>query len=246
MEAVREIAREHDLAVIEDACEAVGGVFRGRALGTWGDVGVYAFYPNKQMTTGEGGMVVTSSRERAERIASLRNQGRSPAGDGSFRELGYNYRLSELAAALGEGQLAALDGLLDARRARERRYVELLAGLEELRVPPIPERRSPFVFIVQASCRELRDRLQKELGAEGIQTAVYFRPIHLEGFYRERFQLREGQFPRTEHAGRTCLAIPFHGALAEGAQVEVAGRIRAAVARWLAERSPALRPVHAG
>ncbi len=245
MQGLGDLARRHGLAVIEDACEAVGGTFQGRALGTWGDLGVFGFYPNKQMTTGEGGMVVTPRGDWAERLRSLRNQGRSPAGDGSFSELGYNYRLGEIAAALGEAQLERLDALLEGRRRREGLYRDLLAGLSEVRVPPIPEGRSPFVFIVQASCLELRERLREDLAGAGIQTAVYFRPIHLETFYREKFGLREGQFPRAEHAGRTCLAIPFHSEITEEEQAEVSGAVRRSVALWLRSRTSAGRAVAA-
>jgi perosamine synthetase len=239
MEEVLAIARRRGLAVIEDACEAVGGTLRGRSLGTWGDFGVFAFYPNKQMTTGEGGMVVTDGIDRADWLRSLRNQGRSPLGDGSFTDLGYNYRLTEIAAALGEGQLESLDSFLAARRERESRYRSLLEGIEDVRVPPIPEGRSPFVFIVQASCEELREKIRSNLAERGIQTAIYFRPIHLEAFYRRRFGFREGQFPRTEHAGRTCLAIPFHGAITEVEQAEVAAAVRASASAWLRARQVA-------
>jgi perosamine synthetase len=239
MDAVWAIARKHGLRVLEDSCEALGATYKGRPAGALGEAGVFGFYPNKQMTTGEGGMVVTDGLDRADWLRSLRNQGRSPLGDGSFTDLGYNYRLSEIAAALGEGQLEALDGLIASRQERERRYRDLLAGIQEVRVPPIPEGRSPFVFIVQASCEELRDHLREGLAERGIQTSVYFRPIHLETFYRRRFGFRAGQFPRTEHAGRTCFAIPFHSALTEVEQVEVAGAIRSSVTAWLdAHRVP--------
>ena len=240
MDRVLDLARRFGLAVIEDACEAVGGSYRGKALGTWGDFGIFGFYPNKQMTCGEGGMVVTDRLDCADWLQSLRNQGRSIAGDGSFTELGYNYRLSDVAAAIGEGQLEALDDLLDARRERERRYQHLLSGVEEVRVPPIPEGRSPFVFIVQASCQELRDRIQEDLACRSIQSAIYFRPIHLESFYQKRFGFKEGQFPRTEHAGRTCLAIPFHPTISEVEQAEVAEAIRTSATFWLRDRAQAV------
>jgi perosamine synthetase len=236
MDRIAAVARRGSLWTIEDACEAVGSSFRGRPVGTWGDVGVFAFYPNKQMTCGEGGMVVVGRADRAERLQSLRNQGRSPRGDGSFDELGFNYRLNEMSAALGEAQLEVLDDLLGARRERERRYQSLLAGIDEVRVPPIPEGRSPFVFIVQASRPEVREKLRLDLEELGIQSAIYFRPIHLERFYREKFQLREGQFPRAEHAGRTCLAIPFHSAITESEQEEVARAVRSSTAGWLKKR----------
>ncbi|MBI4586496.1 MAG: DegT/DnrJ/EryC1/StrS family aminotransferase [Planctomycetes bacterium] len=233
MARVMAIARLHGLAVIEDACEAVGAAWQGRRTGSWGDLGVFGFYPNKQMTTGEGGMVVTSREDFHLRLRGLRNQGRSLAGDGSFSELGYNYRMPEMAAALGAAQLKSLPAFLQERRRRERFYQQILSGLDELRVPPIPPERSPFVFIVQTREPALRDHLQAQLTERGIQSAVYFRPIHLEKFYRERFGYREGAFPRAEHAGQTCLAIPFYNQITEEEQRQVADAIRQGLAQWL-------------
>ena len=241
MERVAEIAGRRGLSVIEDACEAVGGLFRGRALGAWGDFGVFGFYPNKPITTGEGGVVISRDPTALPRLRSLRNQGRSATGDGSFDDLGYNYRLSDVAAAIGEGQVADLDGLLARRRARQRIYRELLGGIDQLRVPPFRDDRSPFVFIVQARTHMLRERIHTDLNSNGIQSAVYFRPIHLEPLYRRRFGFQEGQFPVTEHAGKTCLAIPFHSSITEGEQVEVATVIRAAVTRHVQESASTQR-----
>jgi perosamine synthetase len=239
MDAVESVRAAHGLHVIEDACEAVGGKRQGQRLGSQGDFGVFGFYPNKQMTTGEGGVVVCSDPDHAVRLRSLRNQGRSPSGDGSFAELGFNYRMSEITAAIGVMQVRKLDAMLERRRQVERRYCELLGDIEEIQFPIAaadPEAgdvRSPFVFIVQCSEPGLRDALRAHLLAQGIQNAVYFRPIHLESFYRERFGFRQGQFPHTERAGQTCLAIPFYNALGQSDQDLVAGCVREGVAKWL-------------
>ncbi len=235
MPRLLERTARHDLAIVEDACEAVGGTAWGRRLGSFGDVGVFGFYPNKQMTTGEGGMVVTDHEELAQRIGSLRNQGRSPDGDGRFVDLGYNYRMSEITAALGEKQLERLDGFVAARRRVEARYHELLGDIEELRLMPRSEKRSPFVFVVRASRPELREHLRRHLAGAGIQSAVYFRAIHLEPYYRDRFGHREGEFPITERAAETCLALPFFTRLGEQDQKEVASAVKEGVASWLAE-----------
>lgn len=239
MEAVEALRVQHGLGVIEDACEAVGGRRQGSRLGSLGDFGVFGFYPNKQMTTGEGGIVVCSHPDHAARLRSLRNQGRSPSGDCSFAELGYNYRMSDITAAVGLMQVRKLGAMLDKRREVERRYCELLGDIEEIRFPIAPadelagDRRSPFVFTVQCAEASLRDAVREHLLAQGIQNAVYFRPIHLEGFYRDRFGFREGQFPHTERAGQTCLAIPFFNELSHADQERVAEAVREAVVAWL-------------
>ena len=167
-------------------------------------------------------MVVTDNERYAQRLKSLRNQGRSPAGDGSFVELGYNYRMSELTAQLGRCQLEQLPSFISSRQKVEERYVSLLSHLEEMRVPPIPKDRSPFVFIVQFKSKELREKVRADLTERGVQTALYFQPIHLEPFYRGRFHYRPGQFPNAEFAGDTCLALPFYNQLDEVDQKYVA------------------------
>jgi len=219
MDPILEIAERHGLAVIEDACEAIGATYKGRPAGTIGDAGAFAFYPNKQMTTGEGGMVVTNHHGWDALFRSLRNQGRD-VFDGwlAHSRLGYNYRLDELSAALGAVQAERLDELR-AKRARVAAwYEERLASLEGVERPgpaAWTTRMSWFVYVVRLAPRHDRDRLIRELEARGVPARPYFPPIHLQPFYRGRFGLRPGDFPVTEAAGASCLALPFFGTMRE-------------------------------
>ena len=234
MDPILEIAQRYGLAVIEDACEAIGAEYKGRSAGTIGDAGVFAFYPNKQMTTGEGGMIVTDDPGWDALFRSLRNQGRDTF-DGwlAHSRLGYNYRLDELSAALGAVQAARLDELLAKRERVAGWYAARLAGLEGVERPapaPWTTRMSWFVYVVRLAPRHDRDRVIRELEARGIPARPYFPPIHLQPFYRGRFGLRPGDFPVTEAAGASCLALPFFGTMREeqvdtvcGALAEVLG-----------------------
>ena len=234
MDPILEIAQRYGLAVIEDACEAIGAEYKGRSAGTIGDAGVFAFYPNKQMTTGEGGMIVTDDPGWDALFRSLRNQGRD-VFDGwlAHSRLGYNYRLDELSAALGAVQAARLDELLAKRERVAGWYAARLAGLEGVERPapaPWTTRMSWFVYVVRLAPRHDRDRVIRELEARGIPARPYFPPIHLQPFYRGRFGLRPGDFPVTEAAGASCLALPFFGTMREeqvdtvcGALAEVLG-----------------------
>jgi dTDP-4-amino-4,6-dideoxygalactose transaminase len=219
MDPLREIAERHGLAVVEDACEALGATYKGRQAGTMGRAGVFAFYPNKQITTGEGGMIVTDDPGWDALCRSLRNQGRD-VFDGwlTHSRLGYNYRLDELSAALGAVQVARLGELL-ARRARVADwYRERLADLEGIRLParaPWTTHLSWFVYVVRVRPGVDRDRLIRELERRGIPSRPYFPPIHLQPFYRAQFGFRAGDFPATEAAGETCLALPFAATLRE-------------------------------
>ena len=234
MDPILEIAERHGLAVIEDACEAIGATYKGRPAGTIGDAGAFAFYPNKQMTTGEGGMVVTNHHGWDALFRSLRNQGRD-VFDGwlAHSRLGYNYRLDELSAALGAVQAQRLDELLEKRARVAAWYEERLASLEGVERPgpaAWTTRMSWFVYVVRLAPRHDRDRLIRELEARGVPARPYFPPIHLQPFYRGRFGLRPGDFPVTEAAGASCLALPFFGTMREeqvdtvcGALAEVLG-----------------------
>ena len=216
-------ARTHSLSVIEDACEAFGAAYNGQPAGMFGDVGVFAFYPNKQMTTGEGGVIVTDREDWADKLRSLRNQGRAP-GDTWLEHtyLGYNYRLDEMSAALGAAQLERFDELL-ARRSRVAGwYGERIAeipGVESLPIGRTTTLMSWFVYVVRFAPALKRDEIARRLEAEGIPSRPYFTPIHLQPYLVDRFGYQEGDFPFTEDLGRRTLALPFSGVMTE-AQVE--------------------------
>jgi perosamine synthetase len=219
MPAIGRIAADRELFVIEDACEAIGAEAFGRRAGGLGDVGVFAFYPNKQITTGEGGVVLSDRHDLIERVRALRNQGRSRDGWHEHALLGWNYRLSELAAALGVVQLSRLAEILARREAVARAYGERLAEDPRLepRAPDEPgTRTSWFVYSVRLRAplgRTERDRVAVGLAERGIGCARYFAPIHLQPAYRERFGFAPGDFPVCEAAADRCLALPFFNAM---------------------------------
>jgi dTDP-4-amino-4,6-dideoxygalactose transaminase len=219
MDPIHDLAGRYGLAVIEDACEAIGAVYRNRAVGTLGDAAVFAFYPNKQMTTGEGGMIVTDDTTWDALFRSLRNQGRD-VFDGWLQHsrLGWNYRMDELSAALGVVQVERLEEIL-ARRARVAdAYTRRLARLEHVMPPVIAPwvmRMSWFVYVVRLAPWLDRDGVIAALDQRGIPARAYFPPIHLQPFYRQRFGFKPGDFPVSEEMGRRCLALPFSGAMTD-------------------------------
>ena len=247
MDPILEIAQRYGLAVIEDACEAIGAEYKGRSAGTIGDAGVFAFYPNKQMTTGEGGMIVTDRDDWAFQFRSLRNQGRDTMSGWLHHDrLGYNYRLNELSAALGAVQAARLDELLAKRERVAGWYAARLAGLEGVERPapaPWTTRMSWFVYVVRLAPRHDRDGVIRELEARGIPARPYFPPIHLQPFYRGRFGLRPGDFPVTEAAGASCLALPFFGTMREEQVDTVCGALAEALGLELSADTTARRAV---
>ncbi|MDI6852067.1 MAG: DegT/DnrJ/EryC1/StrS family aminotransferase [Deltaproteobacteria bacterium] len=219
MDPLLETARRHGLVVIEDACEALGSEYKGRKAGCLGDIAVFAFYPNKQITTGEGGMIVTASPEWEALFRSLRNQGRDVFDAWlNHSRLGFNYRLDEMSAALGVAQLARLDEILQKREQVAGWYGERLADLELVEVPfisPYTTRMSWFVYVVRLKPPASRERVMSELQKAGIPSRPYFTPIHLQPFYRKEFGYREGDFPVTEYLGNVSLALPFSGVMTE-------------------------------
>lgn len=213
VEDLAAIAMRHRLTLVQDACEAIGAERNGRRVGNQAKAAVFAFYPNKQMTTGEGGVVVTDDVEYAATLRSLSNQGRDDLGTWiNHVRLGYNYRLDEMSAALGLSQLRRLDAIL-ARRARVAAwYTERLRDLDAIRVPyiaPETSRMSWFVYVVRLDERLDRIALLAALEEDGIPTRPYFVPIHLQPLYRGRFGYKPGDFPVTERIARTTLALPF-------------------------------------
>ena len=220
MPAFERLASERGLWLVEDACEALGAVHGdGVTVGARGNPAVFAFYPNKQVTTGEGGAVVCPDAECKARIDSERNQGRAPdMGWLDHDRLGFNYRLSDVACALGIAQLERLDELLAARARVASAYGELLGEVEGLDLPcpdADGERRSWFVYVVQLPEGVDRDETIAELRRMGVDSKPYLPAIHLMRFYRERFGHREGEFPVCEEISRRSLALPFYPELAD-------------------------------
>ena len=216
---INAIAKENHLVVIEDSCEASGASYQGKPAGTLGDMGIFAFYPNKQITTGEGGIVVTNNDEYADTIRSLRNQGRA-TGDTwlSHTYLGYNYRLDEMSAALGVAQMSRIDELLEKREKVATWYMERLSSLQGIEVPQIDKnttRMSWFVFVIRLSPSYNREKIASALIARGIPVRPYFVPIHLQPYMVERFGYRAGDFPVTEDLGKRGLALPFSSVMTE-------------------------------
>ncbi len=236
MVAFEEIAARRGLGIVEDACEALGGVHAdGTPVGGRGNPAVFGFYANKQITTGEGGMVTLGSEEAKARIDSERNQGRAPdMGWLDHDRLGFNYRLSDIACAVGIAQLERLDGMLSDRARVAALYRGALGGIEGLELPcedRAGERRGWFVFVVQLPRGVDRDGVVGRLLELGVQSKPYLPAIHLMSFYRERFGHREGEFPVCEDVAARSLAVPFFPGLTEGQIGRVAEALATALGR---------------
>jgi len=232
LDPLRAICERHGLALIEDACEALGARYKGRLLGSHGHPTVFAFYPNKQITTGEGGAVTTASAAEFELLVSLRNQGRLETSSWlQHGRLGFNYRLDDLSAALGVGQLQKLELILARRREVALSYGELLSGVEvELPCDDDADHvRSWFVYVVKLAAALDRDRVMAALAADGIACAPYLPSIHLQSYMRERFGFAEGLCPVSEDASARTMALPFHARLAREDQERVVESLRAAI-----------------
>jgi dTDP-4-amino-4,6-dideoxygalactose transaminase len=216
MTALVQLAREYGLSILEDACEAIGAECNGQRVGSFGNAGVFAFYPNKQMTTGEGGMIVTDDPKLADLCRSLRNQGRDTQGRWlKHVRLGYNYRMSDIHAALGLAQLERIEEILVARGKVARLYSEVLSGCDSLLLP-IEEsgmKRSWFVYVVQLPTRELRDQLMASLQSKHIGCQVYFPAIHRQPYFRQVCGGPIPVLPNTDQASDRCLALPFSSQL---------------------------------
>jgi len=231
MDAINAVAKEHGIKVIEDSCEALGATYKGRPAGVLGDFGVFAFYPNKQITTGEGGVIITNDDKAADFMRALRNQGRAP-GDTWLQHthLGYNYRIDEMSAAMGAAQMQRLDELLSKREQVAAWYESRLSEIPGVEVPFVESfttRMSWFVYVIRFDKKLNRDEVAKKLEARGIPVRPYFLPIHLQPYMAERFGWREGDFPVTEDLGRRGLAIPFSGVMSEQQVDTVCEEIRA-------------------
>jgi perosamine synthetase len=235
MTALLDIAKRHRLRIIEDACEAIGAEDHGRKVGTIGDAGVFAFYPNKQITTGEGGMIVTNDGALATMARALRNQGRGNPGEWLEHSLiGYNYRLSEMQCALGLEQLRRIESILARRAEVAAMYDQQLRKNPDLMVPElhIPEgRMSWFVYVIR-----LRDRFQRHhrdaivaaLRERGIGCGRYFAPIHLQPAYSDLPRAKD-PLTSTEHAGARSIALPFFNKISAAEVREVCDKLQHAI-----------------
>ncbi len=216
---LRPLAGNHHLKLIEDCCESLGAEYRSQRVGMQGDYGVFAFYPNKQITTGEGGMIVTDNKEAAQFMRALRNQGRAP-GDTWLQHthLGYNYRLDEMSAALGLAQFRRIEELLNKRQQVADWYAARLKNIAGVEVPvvvPNTTRVSWFVYVIRLAAGLDRDAIANQLEERRIPVRPYFLPIHLQPYMVEKFAYQAGDFPVTEDLGRRGLALPFSGMMSE-------------------------------
>jgi len=215
----KEIGKKYNLKLIEDSAEALGAEYKGKRAGSLGEVGVFAFYPNKQISTGEGGILVTDDEELARLARSMRNQGRGESGEWLDHErLGYNFRMDELSAALGCSQMDRIEEILEKRAKVAGMYGEKLREVEEAQVPYIAlyvSRMSWFVYVVRLERGINRNKIIKYLNEEGVQCKPYFTPIHLQPFYRKMFSYKEGDFPITEDVTGRTIALPFFNNLKE-------------------------------
>lgn len=220
MDPIRQIADKHGLRVLEDSCEALGATYKGRQAGRLGDAGVFGFYPNKQMTTGEGGMIVTNDETIYKLSVAMRNQGREGMGWLGHARLGYNYRLSDINCALGIAQLRRLEDILARRRNVAEMYISRLSADKRIRFQKIlPDCRiSWFVMVVRLNddyTSANRDKIIESLRRQGIGSSNYFPPIHLQPFYVQEFGYQRGMLPICEALSDRTIALPFHSQLTE-------------------------------
>jgi perosamine synthetase len=229
---VCEIAQKHNLVVIEDSCEALGSSLNGKKAGTFGKVSTFAFYPNKQITTGEGGMILTDDDELADLCISLRNQGRDKGSSWlSHQRLGYNFRLSDINCALGIVQLSRIDQIKAKRRQVAKWYQQMLADDERLIVPAEQAgcEISWFVFVVRLAERfslQQRNKILEAMRERGIQVSNYFTPVHLQPFISERLGCGQGDYPVTESVCSRTIALPFYNNLSKNEVSIVCGELR--------------------
>jgi len=229
---ILEIAENHNLKVIDDSCEALGAEYKGKKVGQFGDCACFAFYPNKQITTGEGGMIVTNDEEIASLARSLRNQGRDEMGSWlEHKRLGYNYRMDEMSAALGVSQLKKIERFLAKREKVAGAYTERLNKLEFLRTQVIRPyvRMSWFIYVITLEKGLDRDSVMKKMAEKGIPTRGYFSPMHLQPYIKDMFGFKGGELPVTEDIAKRTLALPFHNNLSEDEIDQVVEALKDAV-----------------
>lgn len=218
MDPLLKLAEKEELEIVEDACESILAEYKGRKAGTFGKAAVFAFYPNKQMTTGEGGMITTNSREVRDLCRSMENQGR--ADDGSWLNhirLGYNYRMDEMSAALGWSQLKKIDFLINERERIAKRYTTRLKKVDGIITPYVmPDvRHTWFVYVIRIAKGINRNTVMAKLKEQGISTKDYLPAIHLQKFYKDKFKYKEGDFPVCEEVSASTIALPLYVGLSD-------------------------------
>jgi perosamine synthetase len=227
------VCEARGIALIQDACETLGARYKGEPVGSHGTSAVFAFYPNKQITTGEGGMVTTHSEKEWRLVRSLRNQGRADSGGWlEHARLGFNYRIDDIRAAIGLAQLEKLNAILASRATVAGRYASLLESIAGLELPcedDADHERSWFVYVVTLPEAADREAVISSLAERGVQTARYLPCIHLQPYMQERYGYRVGLCPVAEDVAARTLALPFHARLDEDDQVYVAEALRAAL-----------------
>lgn len=227
-EKISKTAEKYGLFLLEDSCESLGTICRGRKSGTWGDGSVFAFYPNKQITAGEGGMVLVDSEKSAELIRALRNQGRKDMDlwlQHSY--MGYNFRIDEMSAALGAAQMERLDEIIEKRRSRADYYSLKLSEIKEVVVPYCsPDLLNGwFVYVIRVPRRD-RNRLMEHLISNGVAVRPYFSPIHTQPYYKKTYGYKLNEFPVTSAVSFSTIAIPFHTEIKKSEQDYVVKMIR--------------------
>lgn len=219
---LNKIAKKYKLFLIEDSAEAFGSEYKGKKCGSFGDAAIFAFYPNKQLTTGEGGIILTNNKEIADFCRSSANQGRKIEGSKWLEHirLGYNYRLDEMSCAMGAVQMERSKEIISKRRKVAELYNKKLKDIKDLEIPYAvgDVKLGWFVYTVKLADKfagEKRDKIISEMGKKGIACRDYFQPIHTQPFYKEGFGYKEGDFPITEDTSRRNLALPFFSDLKE-------------------------------
>lgn len=211
------LAEKYNLKIVDDSCEAIGAKYNGKWVGNFGDAASFAFYPNKQMTTGEGGMIVTNSDDIAELCRAYRNQGRGAMSAWLEHEyLGFNYRMDEMSAALGCTQLAKLDKILQDREDVANKYLRELASYPQIKTQVVRDnvKMSWFVFVVTLAADTDRDQVMKEMESRGIPTRAYFSPVHLQKYFKKLLP-KSLELPVTMRVSTQTMALPFHGMMTE-------------------------------
>jgi perosamine synthetase len=237
MDEICQVAQKHNLEVIEDSCEALGSALNGKKVGSFGTISVFGFYPNKQITTGEGGMILTDRQELADLCLSLRNQGRGKAGGWLAHErLGYNFRISDINCAIGTVQLSRIEEIKNKRSQVAKWYQQQFTGDERL----IVQEAAPgcdfswFVFVVRLARADVqkRDKILQAMLDSGIQVGNYFPPVHLQPFMVEKFGYKPGDFPITESVCSSTIALPFYNNLSKDEVITVSTTLKRCLDRF--------------